>query len=73
MLVTCGEGGIRTLGEFPHTVFPGLPIKPLLYLSMNSISRFRSNRIGEESTLMFPTVFLSYLKGQSPSFYLSYT
>ena len=29
-----GEKGIRTLGELPHTDFPGLPIKPLSHLSI---------------------------------------
>lgn len=33
----CGEGGIRTHGTFRHTVFPGLPIKPLLHLSVYNL------------------------------------
>jgi hypothetical protein len=33
----CGEGGIRTLGAFRHTVFPGLPFKPLTHLSSASV------------------------------------
>ena len=28
-----GEGGIRTHGEFPHTRFPSVPIRPLSHSS----------------------------------------
>ena len=31
----CGEGGIRTLGTLlRYTRFPGVPVKPLLHLSV---------------------------------------
>src|SRR3989344_681735 len=32
-----GKGGIRTLGTFRYTVFPGLPVKPLLHLSLGEL------------------------------------
>ena len=33
-----GEDRIRTCGEFPHTRFPGVPVKPLRHLSNRSAS-----------------------------------
>ncbi len=30
----CGKGEIRTLGTLQYTRFPGVPVKPLLHLSV---------------------------------------
>ena len=39
-----GEGGIRTHGEFPHTRFPSVPIRPLSHPSGYCILVVRTRR-----------------------------
>src|SRR3989344_2346872 len=56
-----GEGEIRTLGTFRYTVFPGLPVKPLLHLSaMNGIVRQRRICLWHDDLLIKFCVHLNF-------------